>query len=134
MSLLVAWTSTEAVRYAIEERGRTFCLTAEGNVVRPFSDTIEDAGRAEWLALSDLGRTARTRSFFANARPPRDRPAAGAHAPRWLVSGGRAQGSACHARGGRRDLDCRRDVPLIRWTRRANALLRICRLHKPDFR
>lgn len=56
MPYLVEWKE-HGMCYAVEDRGRRFALTATGNVTRRYEDTIGDAGRAEWLTITDRERT-----------------------------------------------------------------------------
>jgi len=57
MTILARWRGLDGMAYEVEDLGRRFRLTALGNVVRRFDDPLGDAGRAEWLTLSDRERT-----------------------------------------------------------------------------
>lgn len=54
---LAAWSGADGAAYAVEDLGRWFRLTVQGNVVRCYAGTIGDAGRVEWLTLTDRERT-----------------------------------------------------------------------------
>jgi hypothetical protein len=68
MSILVRWTS-DGIQYCVYDLGESFRLTATGNVIRCFEDSIGLAGRAEWLVLSDAEKTQWAEMLLALALP-----------------------------------------------------------------